>query len=240
MSLDSDIEFLQRCYGVTATEAKNILKVRNLKDAMANLEQRGFKANQEVIEEFKKTKKSNLSNKKDEMYVGSGQVVNKPNRECKLIFYIDGIMINDDFVECSKENLDSFKKMVENGEFDANLLNGKDNEFRDFQIEYRDMPFKQTKETFAGSTSFSKLPGAGKRRIPRYLSLDRSDSSVPLEVFFSEEIRTVHISNNNTVNELLELCTKYSTNEIQFFSDGKEIKKSDKLAKYIGKSNKIE
>lgn len=239
MPIDSDIEFLQRCYGITGTEAKNILKIRNLKDAMHNLEQRGFQANEEVIQEYKKTRRVDSSAKKDEVYVGSGQVVAKPNRECNLVFYTDGISLNGNFTEYGEDELERLQKMVRNGEFDANLLSGDDNEYRDFHIEYKDTPYKRN-ENRTITNSFVNMPRAGRRRIPRYLSLDRSDSSIPLDVVFSSESRIVHISNENTVGELLELAKRYSTDEIHFISDGKKIGNDKKLVKYLGKTNKIE
>ncbi|KRH93775.1 hypothetical protein M153_5780004615 [Pseudoloma neurophilia] len=236
-SIDNEKQFLLECYNITEKEATDLLNRKNLQDAMKDLERRGFKADSEKIKEYNSIKQRDAHKKKDEMYVGSGQMVNKPLREHSLIFYTDGLLINGNFSKHTEEELEYFKEMIKNGQFDGQML-GDDNETGDFSIKYKDHPYEQNKPTEKKSPNARSL--GGRRLIPKFFSLDRSENSIPLQFLFQDVIRTVHISKNSKVIELKELLQKYcKENKLKFQSEGVIIKENEKLHKYIDKNNQI-
>lgn len=246
---ESDKQFLIDCYGVTSTEANNILRMKRLDQAIAHLEQRGFKPN-EVLKKRFLSQNVPAERPQDEVYVGSGQAQNKPNRDYKITFFTDGLLINNQFHQLPQDDLKKLKKSVKKGEFDGNLL-GDTNELANFEIDHVDRPYNSSNSNVNLNSSpslnndstvsdkFSRCPRIGQKRVPKFFSLDRTPDSQQFVFQFQNSQRTAHINSKTTLDELIALLSKHTTHKLQLLSEGKKIKPTEKLHKYIGKENVI-
>lgn len=220
MSSSEKIDHLVKSLHITEEQAKRLLKAANDDVDLA----------------------ITLHNRtKDEMYVGSGLAVNKPNRKHKITIYKNGMIVNGKFIELKKEEIANLKHMMQNGEFDARMVGGKADEMAEFELEsHEDVDYTGGQEPKKEAVDFSKCPSVGKRIIPKFISMDKSDQSVSMQIFFEGVSREIRVSKKCLVKDLLTFMFKYTKKNLALLSEGKKISEKKYVVSYSGKDLKIE
>lgn len=177
---------------------------------------------------------------KDEMYVGSGLAVNKPKRKHTLEMYRNGVVVDGHFMSMNSSRMRELRGMIERNEFDAGIVRGHENEMAEFELVDRGNADYQPKTMQRAQVDYSNAPSVGRRIVPRIISMDRSDGSVSVFVFFSGMQREVRVANECTVDGLLKFLFKYTKRPLSFICNGKKISGSESVTKYAGQDIRIE
>ncbi|ELA46552.1 hypothetical protein VCUG_01985 [Vavraia culicis subsp. floridensis] len=176
---------------------------------------------------------------KDEMYVGSGLAVNKPNRKHTIKMYKNGVSVDNHFMEMNAEGIKRLRTMIERGEFDAKMVGGRENEMAEFEVENYDVEYGKVDKA-ESKIDYSKIPSIGRRVIPKIIVMDKSDQSVSVNIRFVGLVREIRVSKNCKVKDLLEFLFKYTKTNLALLSNGKKIGKNDLVTKHGGSDLKIE
>lgn len=176
---------------------------------------------------------------KDEMYVGSGLAVNKPNRKHTIKIYKNGVLVENHFMEMNADRIKRLRTMIERGEFDARMVGGRENEMAEFEVENYDIEYGKVDKA-ESKIDYSKIPSIGRRVIPKIIVMDKSDQSVSVNICFVGLVREIRVSKNCKVKDLLEFLFKYTKTNLALLSNGKKIGKNDLVTKHGESDLKIE